>query len=53
MAKYTFFQGQVFVDEGAYAPILKKPKHTMETSVLLFVRDAAPRQKKENENHDK
>ncbi|MBK6712454.1 MAG: hypothetical protein IPG51_19305 [Chloroflexi bacterium] len=53
MAKYTFFQGQVFVDESAYAPILKKPKQMTEISVLLMVRETAPNPNQENRNHDK
>ncbi|MBK7178352.1 MAG: hypothetical protein IPH82_14400 [Chloroflexi bacterium] len=53
MAKYTFFQGQVFVDESAYAPILKKPKQMTEISVLLMVRETAPNPKKENRSNER
>ena len=36
MAKYIFTQGQVFVDEDAYSPILKKLEKASKFSVLLI-----------------
>jgi hypothetical protein len=38
LAKYSFFKGQVFVDEGAYSPLLKKSENNMKWSVLLFLK---------------
>jgi hypothetical protein len=36
MAKYIFSQGQVFVDKGAYRPILKKLEPVSKFSVLVL-----------------
>ena len=36
MAKYIFSKGQVFVDEGAYRPILKKLEPVSKFSVLVL-----------------
>jgi hypothetical protein len=36
MAKYIFSKGQVFVDEGAYRPILKKLESVSKFSVLVL-----------------
>lgn len=38
MKKYIFSQGQVFADEDAYAPILKKLVNASKFSVLLIIR---------------
>jgi hypothetical protein len=37
MAKYIFSQGQVYVDEKIFVPLLKKPKRSTESSVLLIL----------------
>jgi hypothetical protein len=36
LANYVFSQGQVFVDEGVYRPVLKKLKTASKFSVLLI-----------------
>lgn len=52
MAKYIFSKGQVFVDEGAYRPILKKLEPVSRFSVLVLAnKDKHVEQPtKENEN---
>jgi hypothetical protein len=52
LAKYTFSQGQVFVDEGIFVPILKKSRRNMESSVLLILpkRRQHPLPRKEKQN---
>ena len=39
MAKYIFSQGQVYIEEGAYTPILHKEDQIMHSTVLLIVRE--------------
>lgn len=37
MPKYIFADGQVFVDEGTYSPLARKPKSAKQSIVLLIV----------------
>lgn len=37
MPKYIFADGQVFVDEGTYSPLARKPKSATASVVFLMV----------------
>jgi hypothetical protein len=37
MRKYVFSQGKVWVEEGRYRPIIRKPTSPTQNVVLLFV----------------
>jgi hypothetical protein len=39
LAKYLFSQGHVFVDEGAFTPILTKSTQSVQSSVLLILQN--------------
>ncbi len=59
MAKYTFFQGQVTVEDGVYSPMLGDNKQTLRGVLILaqrlqdLIRPEATTQEKEPEDVEK
>ena len=57
MAKYIFSQGQVYVDEKIFVPILKKNKRETESSVLIILQKQGQRrlpvEEKQNDRFSK
>ena len=52
MAKYHFTQGQIVIDEGAFAPIPTKSEQNMRLSVFLILRKRSQPQKLIEEKPD-
>jgi hypothetical protein len=57
MAKYIFSQGQVYVDEKIFVPILKKNKRETESAVLIILQKQRqrrlPAEEKQNDQFSK
>ncbi len=54
MPKYTFANGQVFTDDSAYSPLVRKSKTTTDTFVLLIVQPTFFNRQitQENDSHE-